>query len=508
MKASTKRIRSRRRAGAIFIFGLLLCALSGEASAQGWEGADYIDAGAGQDARNPSIACDHDGNCVVVFQQDDGTSDRIYAVRYESGPGWGTPSIIDAGLGYDAEYPDIAVASNGDAIALFLESNGSIKRLYANHYDTASGSWSAPSTIDAGTGFGVAELKIAVNSTGEGVAVFRQSDGSHYRIYANRYDPGFGWHGATIIDAATGYNALFTNVALDDDGNVIAVFRQYDGSYNRIYANTYDAAAASWNGAATIDLELMPANIDRLIASSDYDGDGITDIAVFRPATSLWAVRGVTRIYYGRAGDEPAPADYTGDGSTGAGIFRPSTGLWSLRGLTRIYFGDFGDIPLPGDFNGDGTAEVAIFRGSSGLWSIRGVTRNYFGAQDDQPIPADYAGVGLPDIAVFRASKQLWALQGLSRLYFGAPTDTLVPADFSGDGTVTPAVFRLGVGLWAIRDLSRLYFGSSADRPLPADLNADGFADALIFRSSSGLWAARGVTRLYFGTGGDIPMSR
>ena len=38
----------------------------------------------------------------------------------------------------------------------------------------------------------------------------------------------------------------------------------------------------------------------------DYDGDGITDVSIFRPGTGLWAIWGITRAYYGRAGDIPA----------------------------------------------------------------------------------------------------------------------------------------------------------------------------------------------------------
>ena len=42
-----------------------------------------------------------------------------------------------------------------------------------------------------------------------------------------------------------------------------------------------------------------------VLASGDYDGDGKSDIALFRPDSGLWAVKGLGRIYFGRAGDGP-----------------------------------------------------------------------------------------------------------------------------------------------------------------------------------------------------------
>ena len=75
-------------------------------------------------------------------------------------------------------------------------------------------------------------------------------------------------------------------------------------------------------------------------------GGGRRDIAFFRPTSGLWAIKDLTRIYFGGSTDETVPGDYNGDGSWEAGIFRPASGLWAIRGVSRIYFGGSSDIPV------------------------------------------------------------------------------------------------------------------------------------------------------------------
>ena len=242
--------------------------------------------------------------------------------------------------------------------------------------------------------------------------------------------------------------------------------------------------------------------------SGDYNGDGTSEITVFRENSGLWAVRGVTRLYFGGSEDKPVPGDYNGDGTAEIALFRPPFGLWAISQFTRMYFGFSMDRPVPGDYDGDGSCDAGIFRESSGLWAVRGVTRVYFGGGGYIPLPGDYDGDGRKDIAVFRRESGLWAIRGLSRLYFGATADTPVVGDYNGDGREQPAIYRAISGLWAIRGLTRAYFGGGSDTPIPADFTGDGRTEIGTFSPSPGLWAISGVTRVYFGGSSDMPVTR
>ena len=170
--------------------------------------------------------------------------------------------------------------------------------------------------------------------------------------------------------------------------------------------------------------------------SGDFNGDHITDSAIFRPSDGYWHIRGVGDYLFGQAGDIPVPADYNGDGITDIAVFRPSQLVngevaWHIRGVGDFYFGHPGDIPVPGDYNADGKAEIAIYRPSElvngeAAWHIRAVGDYYYGHSGDIPVPGYYNNDASLDIAVYRPSEGGWHVRAVGDWPYGWSTD--IPA--------------------------------------------------------------------------------
>lgn len=271
--------------------------------------------------------------------------------------------------------------------------------------------------------------------------------------------------------------------------------------------------------------------------AADFDGDGRSDVTVFRPSTGQWlgilsSTGAQSTFAWGSAGDIPVAADYDGDRKTDLGVFTPSTGTWwrilSTVGVGSQYqYGTAGDIPVPGDYDGDGKAEAAVFRPSTGQWRGRLTTTGIevvtpWGSSGDIPVPADYDGDGKTDLAVFRPSTGEWhrilSTVGVgSTVVFGAPGDVPVPADYDADWKADIATYRPSTGEWrSIRTTTgsqvSVPWGSVGDRPVVGDYNGDGAGDAVVFRPSTSEWLAllspsgTPITA-QFGRCGDIPIA-
>jgi uncharacterized delta-60 repeat protein len=340
-----------------------------------------------------------------------------------------------------------------------------------------------------------------------------------------------------------------TNLAiLNADGTLNAQTLMSNGtvlcltldSQGRILVGGEFTAIGNGTNSAIAEQLVSRSYIARLSLSNqrlpifDFDGDGKTDISIYRPSLGQWwylrTSDNANRAFqFGSSTDKIVPADYTGDGKTDIAMFTSSNGFWSiLRSEDSTYyafpFGTNGDIPAPADYDGDGKADAAVFRPSAATWYISkssgGTIIQQFGAIGDVPVVGDYDGDGKADLAICRVALGQWwfvrSSDGTNRAFtFGTSTDKPVQGDYTGDGKTDVAIYRPTTGEWFIlrSEDSTFYafpFGASGDIPTAGDYDGDGKFDAAIFRPSAATWylnrSTAGIGIVGFGANGDLPV--
>ena len=269
---------------------------------------------------------------------------------------------------------------------------------------------------------------------------------------------------------------------------------------------------------------------------ADFDGDGRTDMSVFRPTNGAWYIRNSLddtssfRQWEWAGLDRFVPGDFDGDGRTDTAVFRVSDSVWYIHrssddSIRTQRWGTIGDVPVSGDFDGDGMTDTAVFRPSTGVWYLLNSSDGTWsgiewGLPTDRVVPGDYDGDGVTDVAVFRPQNGTWYIRqsfdgSLLAIAWGVNSDRAMPGDYDGDGLTDIAVYRPGEGKWYIHlssddSLRVMQWGNSTDRPAPGDYDGDGVTDIAVFRPSDGMWFALRSSNQTLQTGrwgasGDVP---
>ncbi len=335
-------------------------------------------------------------------------------------------------------------------------------------------------------------------------------------------------------------DSILAATQASDASDVCAVWRGFALRGMGASASIQNIGSGANNTVVTeaFDLPLQCTKRKR----ADFDGDGKSDISVFRPSEGNWylnrSTAGFGVVKWGISTDKIVPADYDGDGKTDFAVFRPTADgsqpdFYVLNSsnstFTGVSWGNPNDIPVVADYDGDGKADITIVRPTTGnfLWYIlkssNGQTQVSFNLSflpsTAQPVGGDVDGDGKGDlIAVnFEFGEYYWysvtstTTGGFARFAFGTAGDKIALGDYNGDGIDDLAVYRPSNGTWYIKNSSgnsSIQFGISSDIPVPADYDGDGKTDIAIYRN--GTWwinqSTAGLTVTQFGLSNDIPI--
>lgn len=235
----------------------------------------------GQGATLCKVASDNNGNCIVIWQQSDGSNAQIFKSEYRSST-WTHPSGLTNNISPDgqdaASHLSVAMDNNGNAIIAWTQSDGSNNLVYMSEY--RSGSWSHPANLSANispSGANCDQVTAVMDNNGNAMIVWRQDTGSGIQIYKSEYRSGSWTHPTDLNDfvSVATTDCSYPDAAMDDNGNAIIIWTQADGTHLQIFKSEY--RSGSWTHPSGLTDNISPdgSNTDTCKVAMDNDGNAI-----------------------------------------------------------------------------------------------------------------------------------------------------------------------------------------------------------------------------------------
>ena len=259
--------------------------------------------GAGQDADSPRVAVSEQGDAMVVWERFDGANQRIQtAIRPAGGSFGGAVDLSEAGQ--DAHLPQLALDPAGDAVAVWKRSDGIHDRIQAT-VRPAGGSFGLPAsaqTLSRSTEDGD-DPQVSVDAAGDAIVVWSGNDGTDNRIEEAMRPAGGSFANGVEISGADGQEA---QIAMDAAGHAMVVWLLNDGTNYRVQAATGQTGGSF---AAPVFVSDAGEDADQPQVAMDPQGDAV---AVWRRNDATFPIRAAIQAPGGGFG--PA-RDLSGQGN-------------------------------------------------------------------------------------------------------------------------------------------------------------------------------------------------
>ena len=192
--------------------------------ADSWVGAEPIEH-TDEDADFPRIAADANGNAMAVWSQSEvgGTHKRVFASRFSAGGDWSAPAPIDDPTQQDGFDAQIAIDANGNAVATWAQGDGMRQNIWWNR--ATGGVWGSADLVEQDDTNSTFDPQLAINGKGDAIVCWKKNETvagvNISRLSANVYLHG-SWDGMRMI-TGDDVSADDSRVAIDASGNALVV---------------------------------------------------------------------------------------------------------------------------------------------------------------------------------------------------------------------------------------------------------------------------------------------
>ncbi len=195
----------------------------------------------GQDAHNVQLRMDNNGNAIIVWDQSDGSVKKIFKSEYRGGD-WTHPSSLADAIVSNAFDPQVAMDDNGNALIAWIQNDGVNDQVFLSEY--RSGVWKYPDFLFENIspdGSNTMYSKAAMDDHGNAIVVWAQDEGSTLQIFKSEYRGGVWYHPANLMDniSPVGPDTMYPQIAMSKNGNAMIVWHQKYSAINRIYISEY-----------------------------------------------------------------------------------------------------------------------------------------------------------------------------------------------------------------------------------------------------------------------------
>lgn len=219
----------------------------------------------------PKISMNARGHAVAVWSHYDGVRSSVWAICYAPNSGWGVATSIEVDTNQcDAETPQVDIDIHGNAIVVWRRYNHTQRSIWANRYEVGAG-WLIPTLIDSNH-FGDAESpQIAIDQGGSALAVWRQSDGMGHKVWFSRCTHDARWCESQTLEIDDAWQAFEPQIAVYRNGNAIAVWNKFNIGRSTVWASCY-TPNVGWDDAQMISANSSSSNANKAQISISHNG--------------------------------------------------------------------------------------------------------------------------------------------------------------------------------------------------------------------------------------------